>query len=1416
MPGVVRNRVRSRTAFFAKAALVLGAAVTAVALAASAQPPAHAQIPIVDDLLGRGLGETLGGLTCDPARQLEEPLGALGGAVSSLLCNVDQLDLTYYTVYRRPDGSTVTRETRALLGLPSLLNVDDDLRPDLPAWLVPRSTSQLTLRIDRGLLETSQLPVSIEVVAHDPTPGDLPRQRIAFGYDARGSRAPQSFQADIRIGESATQPGAATLGIQYTTTGAGTGLDVTGGVFDGTLAGRTDPVGTRLSYAPMPNRAGVELVIGRRLAMRLTANAPTLLTAAVEDVLGPQEIRARAVFDRLPEFVEVGYEPIATDRRTITYSAAAAVNRFTFDYTDRTAGAVNQAATVRATALPTALVLRQTGASAGTFEATTAGSSVGSIEVGYAQGGLPRLLAGATGPYGYLSDDGTVRSYAARLDGLRRASFDAGGTPQAPLPIVVDAELAGRTPFTVKVQRPDLTADGILADLPRHVRAEIDLAGGRLDYNGFGDTIDRIQVDATQATPFFEPVRRLQVTVRQLPPSVTATLLARPVVGGTQRKGVAIQASAPIGSIDAVLLSDPAGQVPPGLRPDRQGASIVDTTAGFAAAARITGLRSVNYLGATDTAPYELGIEHTAGPFDLRYEEDGSTIVGEVEDVPATANLSYAKGTGALHFDGSAGIGRIHLERVDAQPFAGDARLLRMTVRDVPQPLDLTLRTNGLPRKGIEALASAPLGSVDAVLLSDPAGQVPGGLRPGRQGASIVDNAAGFAAVARVMGLRSLRYLGPLAATATAPEAPYELGIVHDAGPFDLRYSEDGSTIVGEVEDVPATANLSYAKGTGKLHFDGSAGIGRVFLERRDAQPFVGGAKLLRVTIHGVPQPIDVALPRAGDTRTVVTASQPLGKIDFLLTSGPETPPGGDPNDTGESRLYARTADFTVPELTVSARVNGFKGLSFADNVLGFGDYGTELSLDLVAPQRFKAHADLNRAGDAVHTTGTIDLDVNRLPTHFDVRLTDTALRWRASAGIDSASLVAKNLPGDQDAGAPHFIDATLTRVPSSFRVGFGESDTGFTSDSEPIGEAEVNISDVNTTYPDRLPADRNTVRLVNADAGLSQARVRVFDVKRASVGTFIDNLSGRLEFGTAPRKPFDVFLDTARNVTGGTARQHAEIHVPQPPRKADVETTIGDKVAKLSYDAYGEGFPEIDLLTTTRKPRTSQSSAVDLTGIDVVVKDLPPKLTFCYTDQGQLAGVYCRHDAPDQYVVDPCLTCSRRLITQYNDATVSLDTTGATTRVRLEKLESCKGTDPTFGASCLNQGDRFDFLRIRNLLAKRFQFEYADSESVERDDDGDVIEDDLLKLYLDTDAEGINVERLEAWKHSRDKRTIVIANDLGDPVRGTRAFAANDTTPPPSLEAGSGTLQCDHIEIRTAVPILGTIDVEPLLPICD
>src|SRR5207249_1147362 len=107
--------------------------------------------------------------------------------------------------------------------------------------------NSLQLQINRAPLESSTLPVSVEAIFKIPTADPAaPPSYVAFGYDAKQSRAPNSFVTEVRVGLSATHPGAITIGIGYTTRGAGPTLDVIGGMFHGTPLTRTKPIAVRM------------------------------------------------------------------------------------------------------------------------------------------------------------------------------------------------------------------------------------------------------------------------------------------------------------------------------------------------------------------------------------------------------------------------------------------------------------------------------------------------------------------------------------------------------------------------------------------------------------------------------------------------------------------------------------------------------------------------------------------------------------------------------------------------------------------------------------------------------------------------------------------------------------------------------------------------------------------------------------------------------------------------------------------------------------------------------------------------------------------------------------------------------------------------------------------------------------------
>ena len=114
--------------------------------------------------------DTVGNLLCTTGQKVGGNLPG-GQPVSQALCAIPALDYQYVTRFKNPDGSEIVRRHTALVNIPTPLNVDGDLLPDVTATVQVFSLTQFTLKIDRMLLELAPLPVKIEAIVDDPTAG---------------------------------------------------------------------------------------------------------------------------------------------------------------------------------------------------------------------------------------------------------------------------------------------------------------------------------------------------------------------------------------------------------------------------------------------------------------------------------------------------------------------------------------------------------------------------------------------------------------------------------------------------------------------------------------------------------------------------------------------------------------------------------------------------------------------------------------------------------------------------------------------------------------------------------------------------------------------------------------------------------------------------------------------------------------------------------------------------------------------------------------------------------------------------------------------------------------------------------------------------------------------------------------------
>ena len=542
-------------------------------------------------------------------------------------------------------------------------------------------------------LETSALPVSVELIVDDPTVAALPRERIHLGYDARATRAPRLFRSLITLAEEPNGDPRVRLENQ-----ASYGLSnpealtVVGGLFDGESLDRSDPLGGRLTYTPMPPMSHIDLGIGERYRVGLGASTPVALDAEVEMVTGANEKRATAHLAPLPTSLEASYVPGATaDQRTVTITSAATVGDVDLGYRETEGGTPLLGAVLHASDLPTEVTVEQTAERAGSVETNGA---FGSVEFGLADG--DPVLGTADGPYVNLVDDGTHSSVAARIDGLRRASVDATDA------IVADIEVtpAGRKPVVVDVQRPGLVVAGEVANLPEHLSLVADLDGPTVTYDGFGHGLDHVTIEADADAPLFARATHLRAHATNLPPAFELAVRKRHLetdAGVVLLDGVEVTSTAPIGTVEFEA-DDGEASVLPAAR----GATYLDTPARFAVAARVDGFERVSMLNRIGGWT-ELGTTLGAGPFHVKVQTNDPTVPndallveGDVLDLPHVLDARVRPPSethdGRLELEASDGIDAIDLRVEPQAPLlerdGADPDIAIVALEGVPADLD--------------------------------------------------------------------------------------------------------------------------------------------------------------------------------------------------------------------------------------------------------------------------------------------------------------------------------------------------------------------------------------------------------------------------------------------------------------------------------------------------------------------------------------------------------------------------------------------------------------------------------------------------------------------------------------------------------------------------------------------------------
>jgi len=886
--------------------------------------------------------DTVGNLVCVPGQKVGGHLPD-GQPVSQALCAIPALDYQYVTRLRQPGGGEIVRRHTALINIPTPLNVDGDLLPDVIATVQVFSLTQFTVRIERVLGELSTLPLKVEAIVDDPTAGALPRENINVGYDARDGRAPNSWKATATLPDDGSDA-LTTLNIVKDVVGAGPTIKTVGGLFDGDSLARRDPMGGEIAYTPVPTQATLGLTLGSYMEVRAGANLPVGVKARAEIVNGPREQLVDFNLAGLPQSLRVRLEEPGTNQRIVTYAASASVPSLGATYSDATGGTVATKVVAKAGGLPTGMVLHQTGARAATFNAT--GGTLGSVEVGYANG-EPRLLTNATHPYARIFDDGTLKSYAGRIDGLRSASVDATTKIDGELQLGPDA----RKPLRALVDMPGRHIDALLEDLPRHLKVLYDADGGVIDYNAFGETIDDITLDAEQTTPFFGRVKRIHGHIGGLPSQATVNIKPN---GG----GVRLDANNPIGSVEALLTSGPDAGLPAG----QLGAQVEDLADRFTAFARVEGLRLVDVT----TGPGDAVAGHiqlASKPLRVRYLRTGQTIDASLSPIPSDMTVSFDPDGGKVDYNANGPIDAIDATVTSDAPLFGRVQRIVARVEKLPDVVGIGFKPAS--GSGVDFSATPAVGMVQAALDDGVNSAAP--LAAGKSGVVMKDVPSEFSLFGRIFNVSSAKVTtvgaNLEAALKTGPLANNELQDLDLDVTFDTPGDAvaDPARIVAFVQDLPMTLTLKQQGA--KTIYDAHSTVPKVTLDARNLPGGSSGGSLdgglhnAVGTLTGVPTHFEIAQsPKAG-----VTADGAFTRADLeAWDHGPQNAAFPEDNrnkvalNTRDGRLHVQARVFALSKVLLGTSLTTSVETAFGstpaplDIAVDGGTGGEPLDLDVV------------------------------------------------------------------------------------------------------------------------------------------------------------------------------------------------------------------------------------------------------------------------------------------------------------------------------------------------------------------------------------------------------------------------------------------------------------------------------------
>lgn len=554
-------------------------------------------------------------------------LGQAAGSVEGIVNAVPSPVYSVETVYVASNGQKVSETSRALLDVPTPVNVTGSGGPDVTVTVsvVPVGTSagKVTLRVDKLPTAPATMPLSLQAILPEPTSG----QDLVFGYDTTSSNAPGQFTGTLSAGQSLTGQLSATL--DTNTAAAGPSLDVTAGVES---PGASSPAqSVALDYAPVPSVTHVGVTVGPGSSFDITSDAAQPVTTFGAG-FADGNVGANLAVQDLPTQLQVGYSP---SQGAVTYLASATVPQILATATDPS-GIAGPATSARLLLqqVPTEFDLAL-GQGASSVSLNAHGRTIGLVQVELTNGPSQTVAAGQDGVI--VQNTSAGYEIFAQVYGLQKVSF-----AQSSSAVNASLQTTGGVPFTANVADGSLTAALGIDNLPSSLAVDYSASQGTFTYQASA-VVNQITATVADPAGIAGPATSARVLLQQVPTVLDLTF-------GQAATSVSLNANGQtLGLIQVELTNGPSQAVPAG----QDGVIMQNTPSGYEVFAQVYGLQKVSFTQSASGVSASLqttgGVPFTASVTSQPQGGSVSTTDVTLDDLAPTLAVSYAPSSGGTN-----------------------------------------------------------------------------------------------------------------------------------------------------------------------------------------------------------------------------------------------------------------------------------------------------------------------------------------------------------------------------------------------------------------------------------------------------------------------------------------------------------------------------------------------------------------------------------------------------------------------------------------------------------------------------------------------------------------------------------------------------------------------------------------------